>query len=107
MPNRTPLKIMLPFTGCWFVLLACSAQSHAELPTEDPPHGELHPLLAETVQAGPYAAQWSSLVTHPLPDWFQHDKIGLSAHWGPYAVPGWTPRKDTPYGVAYAEWYMN
>ena len=32
-------------------------------------------------------------------------KVGLSAHWGPYCVPGWTPRKDTPYGVAYAEWY--
>ena len=35
-----------------------------------------------------------ALVTHPLPAWFQHDKIGLSAHWGPYAAPGWTPRKD-------------
>ncbi len=77
------------------------------LPTEDPDEGPLHPMLAEVIQAGPYQPKWASLVQHPLPDWFQHDKIGLSAHWGPYAVPGWTPRKDTPYGVAYAEWYMN
>lgn len=88
-----------------FVFAASNAS--AELPTEDPPQGELHPLLAETIKTGPYEAQWESLVTHPIPDWFQMDKIGLSAHWGPYAVPGWTPRKDTPYGLAYAEWYMN
>jgi len=77
----------------------------AELPTEDPPHGPLHPLLAKVIEAGPYDAQWESLVKHPIPEWFQDEKIGLSAHWGPYCVPGWTPRKDTPYGVAYAEWY--
>lgn len=75
------------------------------LPTEDPEEGPLHALLADVIEAGPYEPRWASLVTHPMPDWFQHDKIGLSAHWGPYAVPGWTPRKDTPYGVAYAEWY--
>ena len=83
------------------------ANADSDLPTEDPPVGALHPLLAETIEGGPYSSRWESLVTHPLPEWFQRDKIGLSAHWGPYAVPGWTPRKDTPYGVAYAEWYMN
>ena len=77
----------------------------AEPPTEDPPCGPLHPMLAKVIKAGPFQPQWESLVTHPMPDWFGEDKIGLSAHWGPYAVPGWTPRKDTPYGVAYAEWY--
>ena len=88
-------------------LLCAGGSVGAELPTEDPPQGELHPLLAETIEAGPYQPQWKSLVTHKIPDWFQSDKIGLSAHWGPYAVPGWTPRKDSPYGVAYAEWYMH
>lgn len=88
-------------------VLLVTLPSSAELPTEDPPQGPLHPMLAETIKAGPYDAQWASLVTHPIPSWFQRNKIGLSAHWGPYAVPGWTPRKDTPYGVAYAEWYMN
>jgi len=75
------------------------------LPTEDPEEALLHPLLADVIDDGPYKPKWASLVTHPLPDWFSEEKIGLSAHWGPYSVPGWTPRKDTPYGVAYAEWY--
>lgn len=76
-----------------------------ELPTEDPPIERLHPMLAPTIRQGPFDARWASLVDHPLPTWFQDSKVGLSAHWGPYCVPGWTPRKDTPYGVAYAEWY--
>ena len=54
-----------------------------DLPTEDPLHESLHPLLEETIEAGPYAAQWKSLVKHETPEWFQNDKIGLSAHWGP------------------------
>lgn len=86
-------------------VLSFSLTVFAKLPTEDPPHGPLHPMLAEVIKSGPYEPQWKSLVTHPMPTWFGEDKIGLSAHWGPYAVPGWTPRKDTPYGVAYAEWY--
>lgn len=89
--------------ACLF--LSTMGPARAELPTEDPPVGKLHPLLADTIKQGPYEAQWKSLVTHPMPEWFAQDKIGISAHWGPYAVPGWTPRKDTPYGVAYAEWY--
>jgi len=84
-----------------------AARASIQLPTEDPDEEALHPMLADVIQAGPYKPKWASLVTHPMPDWFENDKIGLSAHWGPYAVPGWTPRKDTPYGVAYAEWYMN
>ena len=82
------------------LILTSSWSAFAELPTEDPPEKPLHPMLAKVIQAGPYAAQWESLVTHPMPAWFSDDKIGLSAHWGPYAVPGWTPRKDSPYGVA-------
>jgi alpha-L-fucosidase len=90
----------------WVIAIAiCTISTYAQLPTEDPPQGTLHPLLSEVIKAGPYAPQWEYLVKHPIPAWFAEDKIGLSAHWGPYAVPGWTPRKDTPYGVAYAEWY--
>ena len=93
------------FFAILFVVLVLGLSAFAELPTEDPPHGPLHPMLKEVIEAGPYQPQWESLVKHPMPDWFVQDKIGLSAHWGPYAVPGWTPRKDSPYGVAYAEWY--
>ncbi|MCL3780966.1 hypothetical protein EMN47_11285 [Prolixibacteraceae bacterium JC049] len=87
------------------VIVVSSISVYAQLPTEDPPEGKLHPMLKDVIEAGPYTAQWESLVKHPIPEWFVDNKIGLSAHWGPYAVPGWTPRKDTPYGVAYAEWY--
>ena len=75
------------------------------LPTEDPAIERLHPMLAPVIEQGPFSPSWESLVTHPLPRWFEESKVGISAHWGPYCVPGWTPRKDTPYGVAYAEWY--
>ncbi|MBJ2175507.1 alpha-L-fucosidase [Aureibaculum sp. A20] len=87
------------------IISLCCTYIYAQVPTEDPPHGELHPMLAEVIEAGPYVPQWKSLVEHPMPDWFLDRKVGLSAHWGPYAVPGWTPKKDTPYGVAYSEWY--
>ena len=96
-----PLSTLLALA----LLSSCGAPAKVVLPTEDPTIESLHPMLAETIEAGPYKPSWASLTTHELPAWFQHDKIGLSAHWGPYAVPGWTPRKDTPYGVAYAEWY--
>lgn len=75
------------------------------LPTEDPAIERLHPMLAPVIEQGPFAPSWASLIEHPLPRWFKDSKVGISAHWGPYAVPGWTPRKDSPYGVAYAEWY--
>ena len=50
-----------------FILIALSAPAWAappeKLPTEDPPQGPLHPLLAGTIKAGPSAPQWASLVT--------------------------------------------
>ena len=99
-----PIKIFSIFVS--IIIMAGSAHA-AGLPTEDPQQGPLHPMLAEVIEAGPFQAQWSSLAEHPMPEWYQQERIGLSAHWGPYAVPGWTPRKDTPYGVAYAEWYWH
>lgn len=32
-----------------------------------------------------YTADWESLDSHPLPDWFDHDKYGMFIHWGPYS----------------------
>ena len=100
-----PRAIFLSAALCAASVHGASQDAGSSLPTEDPPQTTLHPMLAETIAAGPYDARWASLVRHPLPAWFTNDKIGLSAHWGPYAVPGWTARKDSPYGVAYAEWY--
>jgi len=47
---------------------------------------------------GPYAADWVSLDTRPIPAWFNEAKFGIFIVWGPYSVPGWKDR-------GYAEWY--
>ena len=50
----------------------------------------------------PYKATWESLDSHKMPQWYDDAKIGLSMHWGVYAVPAWAPREKE---IAYAEWY--
>jgi hypothetical protein len=50
----------------------------------------------------PFQANWESLSRHKMPAWFDDAKIGLSMHWGVYAVPAWAPRET---GISYAEWY--
>ncbi len=35
-----------------------------------------------------YQASWDSLIQHEVPRWFGDGKLGLYAHWGIYAVPG-------------------
>jgi alpha-L-fucosidase len=37
--------------------------------------------------SGPYRAEWPSLQTHPMPDWFRDAKFGIFIHWGVYSVP--------------------
>ena len=34
-----------------------------------------------------YEANWDSLDSRPLPEWFDEAKIGIFLHWGLYAVP--------------------
>jgi alpha-L-fucosidase len=53
---------------------------------------------------GPYKAEWESLKTVPIPEWYLDGKLGIFVHWGLYAVPAfgneWYPRNmykgDTP-----------
>jgi len=53
---------------------------------------------------GPYRADWQSLQTYQVPDWYKDAKFGIFLHWGVYSVPAfgseWYPRlmyeKDTP-----------
>lgn len=52
----------------------------------------------------PYQPTWESLDSHQMPSWYEDAKIGLSMHWGVYAVPGWAPREKE---ISYAEWYGN
>ncbi len=49
-----------------------------------------------------YQPEWESLDSHKIPAWYDDAKIGLSMHWGVYAVPAWAPREK---GISYAEWY--
>ena len=51
-----------------------------------------------------YEATWESLNSHEIPQWYKDAKLGLSLHWGVYAVPAWAPRLS---GISYAEWYGN
>ena len=46
--------------------------------------------------AGPYRAEWASLQTVPVPEWYLDGKFGIFIHWGVYSVPAfgneWYPR---------------
>lgn len=49
------------------------------------------------VAAGPFSADWASLETIGIPDWYQDAKFGIFIHWGVYSVPAygneWYPRR--------------
>jgi len=49
-----------------------------------------------TAGAGPYRAEWDSLQTVPVPEWYLDGKFGIFVHWGVYSVPAfgneWYPR---------------
>ena len=62
-------------------------------------------ILSSKLSAqAPYTATWESLDRHQMPKWYDDAKIGLSMHWGVYAVPAWAPRDKE---ISYAEWYGN
>lgn len=53
-----------------------------------------------TGNAGKYQPNWPSLMTRPLPQWFDDSKIGVFMHWGVYSVPSYDGRMP-------AEWYWH
>src|SRR6201991_4391103 len=55
-----------------------------------------------------YPADWASLDTRPVPEWYTNAKFGIFIHWGVYAVPSWAPvgPEYSTYSK-YAEWYWN
>jgi alpha-L-fucosidase len=57
--------------------------------------------LAHAAQAQKYEADWASLDSRPMPDWYQDAKFGIFIHWGPYSVPAWSPKGT------YEEWYQH
>ena len=46
---------------------------------------------------GPYRADWESLQTYQVPEWYKDAKFGIFIHWGVYSVPAfgseWYPRQ--------------
>jgi len=50
----------------------------------------------KTNAAGPFRADWESLKTYQVPDWYRDAKFGIFIHWGAYSVPAfgseWYPR---------------
>ena len=62
-------------------------------------------------------ANWESLNSHPIPQWYEDCKLGIFIHWGLYSVPafanpsyqlGEIPTEyDWYVNNPYAEWYEN
>lgn len=52
-------------------------------------------------QVETYTADWESLDSRPIPQWWAKAKFGIFIHWGIYAVPSFSS-KDT-----YSEWYWH
>ena len=64
---------------------------------------------AATAAAAPhrYEPNWDSLMTRPLPSWYDEAKVGIFIHWGVYSVPSFNIHnmsKAIKDGYA-AEWY--
>ncbi len=54
--------------------------------------GDVNKYIAQ----GPYRADWQSLATSTVPEWYMDAKFGVFIHWGVYSVPAfgseWYPR---------------
>lgn len=56
-------------------------------------------IIALSAQKVKYEADWASIDSRPIPEWFKDAKLGIFIHWGVYSVPAWTKKGG------YAEWY--
>lgn len=63
-------------------------------------------LINSFVFSQKYQANWESIDSRPIPEWFTDAKFGIFIHWGLYAVPAWGPTDANVYDK-YAEWYWN
>lgn len=81
--------------------VALGGQAFSKAP-HDPtqPHPLVEPAL-EKVEAGigegPFQADWKSLESYKIPQWYKDAKFGIFIHWGAYSVPAfgseWYPRQ--------------
>jgi len=53
-----------------------------------------------------YEADWASIDSRPIPQWFTDAKFGIFIHWGLYSVPSWAPILPGGHGgERFSEWY--
>jgi alpha-L-fucosidase len=113
------LQSALPSYFAQLVILACAVSANAQKPPTAPTagtnpvtlddqwklgnskyDGQRKAVLAEvdrTIQSGPFRADFESLDTYKVPDWYKDAKFGIFIHWGVYSVPAfgseWYPRE--------------
>ena len=63
-------------------------------------------LAPNSTQQPPYQPNWESLMSRPLPTWYDDAKIGLFMHWGVYSVPsfGLSKWEKGTVGAIPGEW---
>lgn len=62
--------------------------------------------LFSVSRSQPYQANWESINSRPIPQWFTDVKFGIFIHWGVYSVPAWAPANaDIGIYAKYSEWY--
>ncbi len=50
-----------------------------------------------------FEANWVSIDSRPVPEWYTDAKFGIFIFWGLYSVPAWAPTTEN----RYAEWYWS
>ncbi|HLK29314.1 MAG TPA: alpha-L-fucosidase [Puia sp.] len=58
-------------------------------------------FLSSVAMSQTYKADWQSLDSRPLPQWYKDVKFGIFIHWGVYSVPAFCSKGN------YAEWYQH
>ena len=61
---------------------------------------------AESSSDGPYEANWSSIDSRHVPQWWRDAKFGIFIHWGLYSVPAYAPTDAEHVSKCYSEWYL-
>ena len=63
-------------------------------------------FMSGSLTAQQYTADWASIDSRPVPQWFTDAKFGIFIHWGLYSVPAWAPILPGGHGgERFSEWY--
>ena len=58
-------------------------------------------------EEGRFEADWKSIQTHEVPQWFHDAKLGIFVHWGLYSVPAWATPVGELGSIDWTKWFMN